>query len=185
MSPSLDRPKKYFLEKLRKKSNIKIEAKFACGSNGSTLGIWKTLSEALNRNFRSGFIFFVLYVLQPAPRFRKPLYTLVSLVACVGFFLERTIPSIINIGWSLAGGSGLQGIILFKKKNHSCVKKESFLSKYGESFLVIITIFRKAFLLNKILRNHSSIKYGKDVMVKYLHFFFNSKCWDNSTSPTC
>ena len=29
------------------------------------------------------------------------------------------------------------------------------------------------------------IKYGKDVMVKYLHFFFNSICWDNSTSPTC
>ena len=46
MSPSLDRPKKYFLEKLEIFSNIKIDAKFDCGSNAHTLRLWESLSEA-------------------------------------------------------------------------------------------------------------------------------------------
>ena len=45
MSPSLDRPKKYFYKKLEIFSNIKVDAKFACGSNGSTLSLWKSLPE--------------------------------------------------------------------------------------------------------------------------------------------
>ena len=46
MSPTLDRPKKYFLEKLKMFSTIKVEAKFACGSNGSTPSLCKSLPEA-------------------------------------------------------------------------------------------------------------------------------------------
>ena len=39
----MDRPKKYFLEKLEIFSNIKIDVKFHCGSNGSTLSLWNPL----------------------------------------------------------------------------------------------------------------------------------------------
>ena len=41
-SPSLDRPKKYFLEKLEKNPNIKVEAKFDWESIGTTLSLQKS-----------------------------------------------------------------------------------------------------------------------------------------------
>ena len=47
----LDRPKKYFSEELEIFSNIKVEAKFDCGSNARTLRLWKALSEAPDEKF--------------------------------------------------------------------------------------------------------------------------------------
>ena len=41
----MDRSKKYFLEKLEKNLNIEVDAKFAHGPNGSTLSLWKSLSD--------------------------------------------------------------------------------------------------------------------------------------------
>ena len=42
--PIFESTEKIFFEKVGKKNpNIKVEAKFACGSNGSILGFWKSL----------------------------------------------------------------------------------------------------------------------------------------------
>ena len=45
----LDRSKKYFSEKLNIFPNIKIDAKFHSGSNGSTLNLWKSLQESASK----------------------------------------------------------------------------------------------------------------------------------------
>ena len=60
----LDRSKKYFLEKLKIFSNINIDVKFHCGSNGSTLSLWRSLSSNFASKWKKLFWFhdFVLTV---------------------------------------------------------------------------------------------------------------------------
>ena len=50
MFKKMDRSKKYFLEKLIFFSNIKVDAKFDCGSNARTLRLRKSLPEPPDTN---------------------------------------------------------------------------------------------------------------------------------------